>query len=137
MPRRILLSSQRILHRSRLVQLGLIVGFWWLGDAAVRAIGLPVPGGVIGMLLMLGLLLARGIGPCSVRRGADVLLGDMLLFFVPAVMGLLDHGEFLGLLGAKIFLLILVGTLLVMAGTALTVELVQRLMARSGADHAR
>ena len=124
------LKLKQILRRSRLVQLGLIVGFWWLGDVTARLTGLPVPGGVIGMVLMLGLLLAHGLGPASVRRGADVLLADMLLFFVPAVMGLLDHREFLGTLGLELFGLILVGTALVMAGTALTVELVQRLVSR-------
>ncbi|PWR22444.1 CidA/LrgA family protein [Zavarzinia compransoris] len=123
---------RRLWRRSRLAQLGLIVGFWAFGDVVARWSGLPVPGGVIGMVLLLALLLGHGLGPASIRRGADVLLADMLLFFVPAVMGLLDHREFLGVLGLKLFAVILLGTLAVMAGTALTVDLVQRLVARHG-----
>ncbi|MFZ2872743.1 CidA/LrgA family protein [Zavarzinia sp.] len=132
---RLPLRLKAFLRRSRLAQLALIVGVWALGDALSRGLDLPVPGGIIGMALMLALLMAHGLGPASIRRGADVLLADMLLFFVPAVMGLLDHGEFIGLLGLKLLAAILCGTLLVMAGTALTVETVQRLMARAELRH--
>lgn len=124
---------RRLWRESRLAQLALIIGFWFLGDVLARLSGLPIPGGVIGMGLMLVLLLGHGLGPCAIRRGANLLLGDMLLFFVPAVVGLLDHREFLGALGLKVFAVILVGTLAVMAGTALTVELMQKLESR----HAR
>ncbi|MNL56483.1 holin-like protein [compost metagenome] len=64
------------------------------------------------------------------QRGASWLLGEMLLFFVPAVMSLLDHREFLGLLGLKLLVVILLGTALVMAGTALTIDLCYRWMNR-------
>jgi holin-like protein len=60
----------------------------------------------------------------------------MLLFFVPAVMAVLDHHEFVGLLGLKIVAVILVGTVLVMGGTALTVDLCYRWRARREARHA-
>lgn len=129
-PLRPTLRLKAFLRRSRFAQLGLIVGFWWLGDVTARGLGLPVPGGVIGMAAMLLLLMFHGLGPAQVRRGANVLLADMLLFFVPAVMAVLDHREFVGLLGVKLLAAILFGTLLVMAGTALTVETVQRLVAR-------
>jgi len=32
------------------------------------------------------------------KRGADWLIAEMLLFFVPAVLALLNHKEFIGLL---------------------------------------
>jgi len=54
----------------------------------------------------------------------------MLLFFVPAVLAVLDHREFLGLLGLKLLAVVLGGTLLVMGGTGLTVDLCCRLSPR-------
>ncbi len=128
--RRLPLRLRALLRQSRLVQLALIGGFWWFGTLVAGWSGLPVPGGVIGMVAVLALLLAKGIRPGTIRRGADLLLADMLLFFVPAVMGLLDHREFLGPLGLELLGAILLGTLLVMAGTALAVEAVQRLQVR-------
>ena len=121
------------LRRSRVLQIALIVLFALLGQALANALGLPVPGGVIGMALVLLLLATRRLRVRNVQRGASWLLGEMLLFFVPAVMSLLDHREFLGLLGIKLLAVILLGTALVMAGTALTIDLCYRWMNRHAA----
>jgi holin-like protein len=121
------------LGRSRVLQICLIVLFSWLGQAVAQLLGLPVPGGVIGMAIVLALLATRRLRVRTVRRGASWLLGEMLLFFVPAVMSLLDHREFLGVLGLKLLAVILLGTALVMAGTALTIDLCYRWMNRRAA----
>ena len=119
-----------LLRRSRLLQIVLITLFSLLGQMLANAAGLPVPGGVIGMALVLALLASGLLRFRNVHRGASWLLGEMLLFFVPAVMSLLDHREFLGVLGAKLLAVILLGTALVMAGTALTIDLGYRWMNR-------
>jgi holin-like protein len=117
---------RRLLRRSRLVQVALVFAFWFIGTAIVRLVGLPVPGGVVGMLLVLGLLASRRLSTASLRRGTDWLLGDMLLFFVPVCLAVLDHPELLGVLGLKIMIVILAGTTAVMGATALTVDLCWR-----------
>ena len=138
--------ARSALRRSRVLQICLIVLFSWLGQAEIagrgiavqghmgqalaQVSGLPVPGGVIGMAIVLVLLATRRLRVRNVHRGASWLLGEMLLFFVPAVMSLLDHREFLGLLGLKLLAVILLGTALVMAGTALTIDLCYRWMNR-------
>lgn len=118
------------LRRSRVLQVALIVLFALLGQVLAKALGLPVPGGVIGMALVLALLATRRLRVRNVHRGASWLLAEMLLFFVPAVMSLLDHREFLGMLGVKLLVVILLGTAMVMAGTALTIDLCYRWMNR-------
>ncbi|WP_251863860.1 CidA/LrgA family protein [Achromobacter sp. Marseille-Q4962] len=127
---RFLLLARSALRRSRLLQISLIVAFSLVGQAVAAATGLPVPGGVIGMALVLVLLATRRLRVRNVHRGASWLLGEMLLFFVPAVMSLLDHREFLGMLGLKLLLAIVLGTALVMTGTALTIDLCYRWMNR-------
>lgn len=123
---------RRSIHRSRLAQLGLIVGFWLAGEAIVRLAGLPVPGGIVGMGLALAVLASQRVKPISMRRGADWLLADMLLFFVPAVLAVIEHREFLGWLGLKILVVILAGTAAVICVTALTVDLCYRWSMRHG-----
>ncbi|MDH1302191.1 CidA/LrgA family protein [Achromobacter sp. GD03932] len=131
MPRpRLALLLRSTLRRSRVLQICLLVLFSLLGQALAQLLGLPVPGGVIGMALVLALLATRRLRVRNVHRGASWLLGEMLLFFVPAVMSLLDHREFLGVLGLKLLAVILLGTVLVMAGTALTIDLCYRWMNR-------
>ncbi|TWF56671.1 holin-like protein [Neorhizobium alkalisoli] len=122
----ILLS--RSLQNSRIAQVAVIVAMWLAGEAISRLSGLPVPGAVIGMFALLALLATGVIRLSSMRRGAYWLLADMLLFFIPAVLAVLDHGEFIGLIGLKIIAVILAGTLAVMCMTALAVDLGYRLM---------
>ncbi|OCZ68385.1 LrgA family protein [Achromobacter xylosoxidans] len=119
-----------LLRRSRVLQIVLLILFSLLGQALADVAGLPIPGGVIGMALVLALLASGLLRVRNVHRGASWLLGEMLLFFVPAVMSLLDHREFLGVLGAKLLAVILLGTALVMVGTALTIDLCYRWMNR-------
>lgn len=130
--RAVTIRLRRGFHRSRLAQIALIMGFWLLGEAAVRLAGLPLPGGIVGMALALALLASHRVSLVSMRRGANWLLADMLLFFVPAVLAVIEHREFLGLLGLKILVVILGGTAAVICVTALTVDLCYRWTMRHG-----
>ncbi|MFK0383215.1 CidA/LrgA family protein [Agrobacterium sp. NPDC090273] len=120
---------------SRLFQIIIISAFWLLGEAIVRIAHLPFPGAVAGLALVLILLASGKIKPTSMRGGAQWLLADMLLFFVPAVLAVLDHQEFLGIVGLKILAVILGGTAAVMCSTALAVDFGYRMMMRLEQRH--
>ncbi|MDD2219725.1 MAG: CidA/LrgA family protein [Desulfoplanes sp.] len=121
------LSLRRLLRRSRLIQGSFLIGFWTLGETIARSAHLPIPGGIVGLAMVLILLLSGRMHIVTLRRGADWLLADMLLFFVPAVLAILNHREFLGIIGLKLIGIVLLGTLLVMGGTAFVVDLCCRM----------
>jgi holin-like protein len=125
--RTILLTSRRQVRRSRIVQIGLILALWWVSAGALRLLPLPIPSGVLGFVLALILLATGRIGLLTLRRGAEWFTGEMMLFFVPAVVSILDHPEFIGLLGLELLSVIVLSTLAVMTVTALTVELIWRI----------
>ena len=131
---RISVRLRHALRRSPSMQIGTVLGFWALGKVVVGASGLPLPGSIVGLAILLTLLATRCISPISVGRGARWLIGEMLLFFMPAVMGLLDHRELLSAVGIKLVVVIFASTAMVMAGTALAVELFQRWGMRRVAD---
>lgn len=114
--------SRRGLRHQTLMQVGLIFGFWGAGQGLAHLSGLPIPGALIGLVLLLLALSSGRLSHLSARRGAQCFLADMLLFFVPAVLAVTDHPEFLGWLGLKLLVVVLGGTLVVMVATALTVE---------------
>lgn len=116
------LICRRDLRRSRFLQILLLIAFWLVGDALVRWLGLPVPGGVAGMFILIALFASRSFSPRNVRLGAEWFLTEMLLFFIPAVPAILNHHEFLGWLGLKVLVVILAGTAVVMIVTALVVD---------------
>lgn len=106
-----------------------------IGEVAVLITGLPVPGPVVGMLLLLALFFARRELPESVGRTADALLAHLSLLFVPAGVGVLVHwermrGEWLAIAAALVL-----GTLVTLAVTALTMLAVTRLIERRRGDH--
>lgn len=125
-PPHLLNSPRSFIRRSRLLQIALLIGFWWIGTLICDATALPIPGGILGMGLVLALLSTGKLSLLTVRRGAEWLIAEMLLFFVPAVLSVLDHQDLLGLLGLKILIVITMSTLAVMAATAFTVDLCYR-----------
>lgn len=123
-------TLRNLLRHSKLLQIGLLILFSLAGQKIAGLFDLPIPGGVVGLLIVLGLLASGKLPVQAVRSGANWLLGEMLLFFVPSVMSLLNHRELLGMLGFKVLATIVVGTAMVMVSTALTIDLGYRWMHR-------
>lgn len=90
-----------------------------LGGVLVDALGLPIPGSVVGMLLLLGSLLAWGREPAFLGRAADLLLGHMALFFIPAGAGVVALGPVLAAHGWAAALMLFGGTWLILVLGAL------------------
>lgn len=67
--------------------------FQLLGEALVRILGLPLPGALMGMLLLLGAIAALGRVPEALERTAGGLLQNMMLLFIPAIVGVMLHFE--------------------------------------------
>jgi len=121
-----LVPLRRWLRGSRLWQVLLIVGLWIGAEWLVQATHLPIPSGIVGMMILLLLLGRQWVAPQTVSKGAGWLLAEMLLFFVPAAMILMQNPQMFGLLGLKLLAIIVVGTILVMAATALTIDVLFR-----------
>nr|WP_320131346.1 CidA/LrgA family protein [uncultured Holophaga sp.] len=105
------------------LQVLLLLGFWFLCERGGQALRIPLPGSIVSLLLLLALLLGGILPLGAVRRGASGFLDHMLLFFVPAFMALMNHPELLGSLGLRLLVVVVAGTLSVMVGTGLIVEL--------------
>ncbi len=103
-----------------------LAGVTWLllfqcaGEALSRLLGLPVPGPVIGMLLLFVALRVRDRVPDSIGTAADGLAKHLSLLFVPAGVGVMMYfgrlaGEWLPIAAA-----LLVSTVAAIAASALT-----------------
>lgn len=103
----------------------MIIGLLWLlacelaGEVIVRLVNAPIPGPVVGMMLLFVLLRLRRTSPTAgVVRVGEYLLGHLQLFFVPAGVGVVAYLAVLrdhplpvlaGLLGSWILGLVTVG----------------------------
>ena len=107
-------------------EMGVLLAIYWIGCQIAAALQWPIPGGVIGMALLLLAFATGWVKPATLQSGAGILMAEMLLFFIPALMSLLDYGTLVRTDGWRILLVIGVSTLLVMVVTAFTVEAVCR-----------
>jgi len=98
------------------------------GEAAVRALDLPVPGPVVGMVILFALLAAKAPLPAMMRDTADGLLRHLSLLFVPAGVGLVNNLDRLGTDGFKLLLVVVLSTAIALTATALIFAAVARLM---------
>ena len=107
-------------------EMAVLLAIYFTGCQIAAGLQLPIPGGVIGMALLLLAFATGWIKPATLQLGAGILMAEMLLFFIPALMSLLDYGTLVRTEGWRILLVIGVSTLLVMVVTAFTVEAVCR-----------
>ncbi len=61
------------------------------GEVFARVTGLPVPGPILGLLLLFVGLMMRGRPAPRLEESADGLLGHLSLLFVPAGVGVVQY----------------------------------------------
>lgn len=103
------------------VQVLLYAGLFIFSQYLVSWLHLPLPANLVGMVLMLALIVCRIIPLSWVRAGARWLLAEMLLFFVPAVVAVVNYAHLLLVDGWRIFSVIAISTLMVLGATATVV----------------
>ncbi|MGP1667709.1 MAG: CidA/LrgA family protein [Rhodanobacter sp.] len=123
---RLRLFSRRHPRLALVWQVVLLTVLWFACDALARGLHLPLPGSVLALGVLLVMLALGAVPLDSLSRGADWLLAEMLLFFIPAVMAVSQHTTLLRHEGVRIVAVILIGTVLVMAATALLVDVAWR-----------
>jgi holin-like protein len=91
------------------------------GEALARLFGLPLPGPVLGLLLMAALLQWAPVrGP--VEAAATPLLQHLSLLFVPVGVGVVAHLGLITQYGARMALALLLSTWIGLAVTALVLR---------------
>jgi putative effector of murein hydrolase LrgA (UPF0299 family) len=89
------------------------------GESLARLLQLPVPGPVLGMILLLALLMLRKRTLPVVEATADTLLANLILMYVPACVGLMAHLETLEAEWLPIAAAVIGSTLLTLVVTVL------------------
>ena len=104
-------------------QIIIILAVWSCAYVLQKLLNLPVASGVLGFFLLLFLLEMKWLKLAHVERGADLLLAELLLFFIPPVVGVIQYQDLLIASGWKILLVILISTALVMMVSVYSVRL--------------
>jgi holin-like protein len=112
-----------------MVAIFLLIALQLVGEAIVTVTGLPVPGAVIGLVLLYVILSVRGGASGEMTHTTGFLLDNLALFFVPAGVGVIAY---LPLIVAAL----LVSVTVTIALTALTVSWLARRSVATAAEGA-
>ncbi|QBX33680.1 CidA/LrgA family protein [Paracoccus liaowanqingii] len=107
--------------------LAIILGFQLVGEVASRALGLPLPGPVLGLVLLALACILRPALAEAIRPTASGLLSHLSLFFVPAGVGIVAHWDLLRVQGLGLAVAIMGSTALALAAGAWAFSIVARL----------
>jgi putative effector of murein hydrolase LrgA (UPF0299 family) len=125
-----------------LASLSLILLCQLIGEVIVRGLGLPLPGPVLGLLLLVIMLLARDrfgilaqgpLGNGGVESVSKGLLTHLSLLFVPAGVGIVQELDLLAAHGLAIFLVLALSVIVTLLATVVTFRLVSRLLRQQDA----
>jgi holin-like protein len=122
-----------------IASLSLILLCQLAGEVFVRGLGVPMPGPVIGLVLLLVLLLARDrlavlsrgpLRPDGVEPVAKNMLAHLSLLFVPAGVGVVQKLDLIAEHGFGIFAILAVSVVITLLVTVATFRIASRLMAQ-------
>jgi holin-like protein len=93
-------------------QLLIIMAFSFAGDTLSNGLKLPVPGSIIGMILLFLALQFKFIKVESLKEVGGFLLANMTILFLPASVGIMTHWNMISKIWWQLALLVIVGIVL-------------------------
>lgn len=109
-----------------IVQIGILHIFYYMGVGIVALLHVPLPGSVIGLLLLALSLNFKIIKVAYIQDGAGFLIGVLTLFFIPATVGVIDYPELFSTTGLLIMLAVIASTLISIYVTGLLSQIVEK-----------
>jgi holin-like protein len=98
-----------------IIQIGILYAFSIIGGAVEQLLHLPIPGSIIGLMLLLACLSLKIVPLIIVEDGASFLLAILPLLFIPAMTGVMNYPSLLSGTGAVLFLIVVMSTTVTMA----------------------
>lgn len=114
-------------------EFAIIFAVCFVGEGISAMLPFAFPGSVISMLILLLLLLSGALKENRIDRASSFLLENTGLFFLPAGVGIMNYFDVLRSELLPVLIIIVLTTPLVYAAAAWSVQLVMRLMQRTGA----
>ncbi|MEX3746192.1 MULTISPECIES: CidA/LrgA family protein [Lysinibacillus] len=109
-----------------IVQIGILNIYYYIGEGIVSLLHVPLPGSIIGLLLLALSLIFKIIKVEYIQDGAGFLIGVLTLFFIPATVGVIDYPELLSTTGLLIILAVIASTLISIYITGLLTQMIEK-----------
>ncbi|MFC5447741.1 CidA/LrgA family protein [Paenibacillus aestuarii] len=108
------------------IQIAFLIIVSWLMNKLVQWLHIPVPGSILGMILVFLLLQMKLLPRKLLEAGSNWLIATMLLFFIPPAVGIISYRQLLVDKGLQIVLVIVFGTVIVMVCSGLVAQVIAK-----------
>ncbi|CQR46366.1 Antiholin-like protein LrgA [Paraliobacillus sp. PM-2] len=109
-----------------MMQILLIHIFLFLAIGLKQLLSIPLPASMIGLVLLFLALFLRIIKLEWVEQGANWLMAELLLFFIPSAVGIVNYNEIASWQGVEIVFIIGISTFIVMSLTAFIADWIEK-----------
>lgn len=104
------------------LQIAVIFAICLAGEFLNRVVGIPIPGNILGMVLLLILLCTKILKPEQISGVSSFFLNHLALFFLPPSIAIMTVGDDILSQWPTLLLLCIVLTLISLAATGLTTQ---------------
>lgn len=109
----------------------IIFGIYFLGEGIKSWMNVPIPGNLIGMMILFFLLNLRVVKVQQISTISDFLLGHMPFFFIPAGVALMTSFSLISRIWVKLIVICFITTFFTMGFTGWSI---QKMMKRKGGN---
>lgn len=109
-----------------IAQILILYIFYYFGVLIVEITELPLPASIIGLVLLAFCLHMKWVKIDYIREGAGFLIAFMTLFFIPAIVGIIDYPQLLSVEGILLLGTVLVSTLFTILISSKFSEIVEK-----------
>lgn len=102
----------------------IILGIYLIGELISKSFSLPLPGNILGMIILLILLCTKVVKVENVENVSDFFLSHLAFFFIPAGVGLISSFPSLKSNLVPILLICIITTAIVIVVTGLIVQFI-------------
>lgn len=104
----------------------IILGIYLLGQFISEVLSLPIPGNILGMIILLVLLCTKVLKLEQIETIATFLLDHLAFFFIPAGVGLMTSVGIIKDSWLKLIVICIATTIIIIASTGLIVQYITR-----------
>lgn len=97
-----------------IIQIGFLYSLSVIGNLIVTLLNLPIPGSIIGLLILFLGLYFKIIPVTFIKEGAGFILVILPMFLIPSTVGVVQYPELLSVWGMMLIFMIMISTFLTM-----------------------
>lgn len=107
-------------------QVAILFLFTFVMNEVAKLLHLPVPGSILGIFVLFVLLKTNIVKLAWIEQGANWLLAELLLFFIPSAVGIMKYMPLLESEGVRILIVVIFSTLIVMISSGLVASRISK-----------